>query len=160
MKHLLIYTADKISNKVRVLIEDSYQLDHSLEKIQSTLDGMKELVAAELGDLPRTHILKALWNHLARSDDYEQLKSHTTLLEDMTEFYKRSSSVMKETVAALNHIEAELSEFRDDYTTPVLILINDPLEVIIELLKKSGQRLETGWQKLESIEWRARRQKD
>lgn len=66
---------------------------------------------------------------------------------------------MEETVAALNRIEAELGEFRDDYATPGLILKDHPLEVIVELLRKSGQRLETGKQKLEFIEEGARPRK-
>ena len=59
---------------------------------------------------------------------------------------------MEKTVAALNHIEAELSEFRDDYATPGLILKEHPLEAIIALPRKSGQRLQPSKQKLEFIE--------
>ena len=97
-------------------------------------------------------VLGALWTRLARPDDYEEHKSHTSLLTDMTEFYEKSSYVMQETIAALNHVEAELSEFRDDFATPGLILKDNPLEVIIALLRKSGQRLEAGKTKLERIE--------
>lgn len=152
VKHLFIDTANRISDKVKVLIDDSFDLGHGLDVIQETLDRIKELALDEIGDLPRADILRELWDRLARPDDYEEEKSHTTLLTDMTDFYSRSSFVMKETVAALNRIEAELSEFRDDYATPGLILKDYPLEVIIELLRKSGQRLEVGKQKLEFIE--------
>lgn len=70
----------------------------------------------------------------------------------MTEYYRSSSSVMKETTAALNRVEAELNEFRDDYATPGLIFQEEPLEVTIAMLRKSGQRLEAGKMRLESIE--------
>ena len=160
VKHLFIHTADSISNKVQVLIEESFELGHNLDAIQETLDRIKELTIDEIGDLPRANILNALWIHLARPDDHEQQKSHTNLLADMGEFYKRSSFVVEETVAALNRIEAEMGEFRDDYATPGLILKDHPLEVIVELLRKSGQRLEAGKQQLEFIEGGARVQRD
>lgn len=104
-------------------------------------------------------ILGALWTRLARPNDYKEHKSHTSLLTDMTAFYKKSAHVMQETTAALNHVEAELSEFRDDFATPGLILKDHPLEVIIALLRNSGQRLESGKMKLEQIEEGQRPQK-
>ena len=133
VKRTLIFTAEKISNKVQMLIDDSFELGHGLDTIQETLDRIKELTLDELGDLPRASILAALYNRVTHSDDYRQEQSHTTLLDDMTEFYNRSSFVMEETVAALNRIEAELTKFRDDYVTPGLILKDYPLEVIVEL---------------------------
>ena len=77
----------------------------------------------------------------------------------MTAFYENSANVMKETTAALNHVEAELSEFRDDFATPGLILKDHPLEVIIAMLRNSGQRLEAGKLRLELIEEGDRPQK-
>lgn len=151
VKHLFISTADRISNKVKLLIDDSFDLGHSLDAIQETLDRIKELALDEVGDLPRLDVLGALWTRLARADDYNQHQSHTTFLTDMTDFYESSSYIMEETVAALNRVEAELSEFRDDFATPGLVLKDHPLEVIVALLRKSGQRLEAGKKKLESI---------
>jgi hypothetical protein len=152
VKHLFIITAARISDKVKLLIDDSFDLTHKLDTIQETLDQIKELSINEIGDLPRMDVLGALWTRLACADDYEQHKSHTSLLTDMTDFYESSSSVMKETTEALNRVEAELSEFRDDFATPGLILKDHPLEVAIALLRKSGQRLEARKRKLEHIE--------
>lgn len=152
VKHLFISTADRISNKVKLLVDDSFDLGHSLDAIQETLDRIKELALDEIGDLPRLDVLGALWTRLAHADDYNQHQSHSSLLTDMTDFYESSSYIMEETVAALNRVEAELSEFRDDFATPGLILKDHPLEVIVALLRKSGQRLEAGKKKLESIE--------
>ena len=152
MKKLFIYTADRISIKVRALLSDSYELTHDLDRISETLDRIQELTVEELGDIPREQLLSAMWTYFAQHDTYLQQKSHTNLLSDMTEFYKRSSFVLQETVAALNRIEAELGEFGDDYATPALMLQEHPLEVIVALLRKSAQRLEAGKQKLEFVE--------
>ena len=152
VKRLFISTVDQIRGKVRLLIDDSFELAHGLNKVQQPLDRIKVLAINEIGDLPRMDALAALWTRLAPPDGYEQFKSHGSLLTDMTKFYEKSSYVMKETTAALNHVEAELSEFRDDFATPALILKNNPLEVLIALFRKSGQRLEVGKRKLEYIE--------
>ena len=152
VKHLFVSTATQISVKVRTLIDDSFELGHSFESIQGALDRIRELVVDEIGDLPLRDVLAALWARLARRDDYEEYQSHTSLLTDLTNFYESSSNVMLETNAALNRVEAELTEFRDDFATPGLILRDYPLEVIIDLLKKSGRRLESGRRQLENIE--------
>ena len=160
MKDVFVRTATKISGRVKLLIDDSYNLAHDLDLIQETLDRLKELTIDEGDDLPRKDVLGTLWGRLARSDDYEQYESHSALLSEMTEFYEGSSFVMKETTAALNHIDAELGEFRDDFAAPGLILKDDPLEVIIALLRKSGQRLEAGKIKLEHVEQGERPRRD
>jgi hypothetical protein len=77
VKHLFITTAARISDKVKLLIDDSFDLTHNLDTIQETLDQIKELAINEIGDLPRMDVLGALWTRLARADDYEQHKSHT-----------------------------------------------------------------------------------
>jgi hypothetical protein len=59
---------------------------------------------------------------------------------------------VKETIAALSHVEAELSEFRDEFATSGLILKDYSLEVIIALLKDSGERLEGRKRELEHFE--------
>ena len=152
VKHLLITTATRISDRVKPLIDDSFNLAHKLDIIQATLDRIKELATGEIGGLPRTEVLGALWTRLARADDYEQYGSHTSLLTEMTGFYEISSDVVKETIIALNRVEAELRDLRNDYASPGLILKENPLEVIITLLRTSGQRLEAGKRKLEHIE--------
>ena len=160
VKDVFVRTAAKISGGVKLLIDDSFNLAHDLDLIQETLDLLKELTIDEGEDLPRKDVLGALWERLARPDDYEEYRSHSALLTEMTEFYKSSSFVMEETTAALNHIEAELEEFRDDYASPGLILKDDPLEVIIALLRNSGQRLEAGKMKLEQVEQGERPRRD
>lgn len=152
VKQLFISTAIRISDRVKLLLEDSFDLSHNKDVIQETLDRIKELALGEVGNLPRLHVLGALWARLVRADDYEQHKPHTSLLTDMIDFYESSSKVMKETIVALSHVEAELGEFCDDFAAPGLILKDDPLEVIIALLRKSAQRLEVGKMKLEHIE--------
>ena len=151
VKNLCVTTATRISDRAKILLEVSHDLNYGLNSIQEILDRIKELAVDEIGDLPRMDVLSELWTRLARKDDHEQLKSHTALLKDMTDFYQRSSYVMRETTGALLRVEAELNEFRDDFATPVLILKDHPLEVIISLLRNSGQRLEAGRKRLESI---------
>ncbi|KAL9097932.1 MAG: hypothetical protein Q9165_000258 [Trypethelium subeluteriae] len=152
VKRIFISTAAKISGKVKTLLDDSFELNHNFDQIQETLDRIRELVSDEFGDLPRMNVLGALWARLARPDDYEKHKSHTSLLTHLANFYESSSEVMQETTATLNRVEAELTEFRDDFATPGLTLQDYPLEVSIELLRKSGQRLESGRRRLEDIE--------
>ena len=59
---------------------------------------------------------------------------------------------MKGTTAALNRVEAGLGKFRDDFATPGLSLKDGALEVVVALLRNSGQRLEAGKTKLKYIE--------
>ena len=160
VKDVFVRTATKISGRVRLLIDDSFNLGHDLDLIQETLDQIKELTIDEGDDLPRKDVLGALWDQLTRPDDYEEYRSHSALLAEMTDFYTSSSFVIKETTAALNHIEAELDEFGDDYAAPGLVLKDDPLEVIVALLRKSGERLEAGKVKLEHVEKGERPQRD
>ncbi|KAI9671113.1 MAG: hypothetical protein M1831_005199 [Alyxoria varia] len=152
VKDVFISTATRISSKVKLLTDDSFSNAHDLDNVQETLDRIKEIALDEIGDLPRTNILGALWTRLAHADDYEEQQSHTSLLTDMTVFYERSSYVMKETTAALNRVEAELSEFRDGFATPGLILKDYPLELTIALLRKSGHRLDAVRGNLERVE--------
>ncbi|KAK3988502.1 hypothetical protein QBC44DRAFT_329157 [Cladorrhinum sp. PSN332] len=152
VKDIFLVTAERIGDKVKLLIQESFHLSHSLESIHETLDSIKEIAVGELGDLPQQNVLSALWMLLARPDDHAKLKSHKTLLVDMTEFYKNSSSVMEKTSAALNRIDAELGEFRDDFATPGLILRNNSLGVIIDMLRMSAARLEAGNLNLRRIE--------
>lgn len=152
VKKVFIDTATRISGKVKLLLDEAFYLGHNLDSIQETLERIGELSIDEVGDLPQMHVLGALWSRLARPDDHAQHQSHTSLLTDLSEFYTKSSNVMKETIGALNHIEAELGEFRDDYATPGLILKDEPLEIVLALLRQSGQRLETGRNRLQYIE--------
>jgi hypothetical protein len=152
VKHVFRVTATKISQQVERLLEDAFEQFHNLDNINVVLDRIKELCQEELGDIPATNVLGALWDILARPDDWERYKSHRTLLEDITKFYKSASYVVEHTTAALNRMEAELEEFRDDFAMPGLILKDYPLEVIIEMLRKAGQRIEAGELKLKHVE--------
>ena len=160
VKQVFINMATRISGRVKLLLDDSFDLDHSLDRIQESLDRIQELSVDEVGDLPQMDVLGALWSQLTRPDDHAQYLSHTSLLQDLSGFYKSSSNVMKETTAALNHIEAELGEFRDDFATPGLTLKDEPLEVVLALLRTAGQRLEAGKTKLERIEEGGRPQRE
>ena len=145
---LFITTATKIGSKVDSLIGASLDLEQKLFVIQEKLDLINGLVIDEIGDLPRMNTLGALWSRLAHPGDYEGLKSHSSLLMNITRLYTNSSSLLKATTAALNCVEAELKESREDLTAPGWSLLDQPLEVIITLLRKSGQRLEAGKRKL------------
>ena len=158
LKHLFITTATRISGKVKILIDNSFELGHDIDKIQEVLDRIKELAVDEIGDLPREDVLGALWAQLTRPDDHELLRSHKRLLTDISDFYQSSSSVMRETTGALNRVEAELEEFREDFATAGLLPNEYPLEVIMALFKKSAERLEAGRKGLEFVEARDRPQ--
>ena len=152
VKQIFIVTATRISDKVQLLVADAFDLSHSLDTIQEILDHIQEIAGDEFRNLPRRKILEALWVWLAHPDDHAELKSHKVLLNEMVKFYESSSNVMKETTAALNHVEAELTELRDDFATPGLILKDYPLEVIIELLRLSAERLGEGRSRLRHVE--------
>ncbi len=152
VKKIVIDTANGIADKVKVLQSASFDITHSLDTIQSTLDRIQELAVDEIGTQPRMDVLGALWARLAHPDDYKEHKSHSSLLTDMTSFYESASYVMQETTASLNGVEANLDEFYDDLSTPGLTLRDQPLEIIVAQFKGSSRRLEASKEKLELIE--------
>lgn len=152
LRDVFLSTSTRILGKIKLLLANSFELGHDLLSIKQTLDRIKELAIDEVGDTPQLDVLRALWIRLARANDYKRYKSHGSLLADITDFYHSSADMMAETVVALNRMEAELIEFRNDFATPGLILEEQPLEVSIDLLRKSMDRLESGRMRLEKIE--------
>ncbi|KAK4225380.1 hypothetical protein QBC38DRAFT_483122 [Podospora fimiseda] len=152
VKEVFLLTATKIGDKVHMLMEESWTLNHNLEKVHETLDTIKEIAVGGFGELPHHNVLGALWMSLAHPDDHAKLKTHKDLLVDMTNFYKKSSEVMEKTTAALNRIDAELGEFRDDFATPGLIMRDNSLDIIIDMLRLSAVRLEAGNLNLRRVE--------
>ena len=150
VKDVFLSTSTRIGDKVKILLQVSLELGHGLSKIQEILDRLQELAVDEVGDLPQMDVLRALWTRLARKDDYSLFKVHETLLTDITDLYKTSLDLIQETVAALNRMKAELNEFRDDLATPGLTLQEQPLEITIELFRKSALRLDSGRSRLEN----------
>ncbi|KAK4457228.1 hypothetical protein QBC42DRAFT_319530 [Cladorrhinum samala] len=159
VKDVFLLTAARIGDKVNLLIQESFELAHSLDSIHATLENIKEIALVELGDLPGQNVLTTLWTILAHPDDHARLDSHKTLLADMEKFYGKSSLVMEKTTAALHRIDAELGEFRDDFATPGLILKDNSLGVIIDMLRMSAARLEAGNLNLRRVEEGARPQR-
>lgn len=152
LKDIFISTATRTSQKVQLLLSESFNINHGLDQIQETLDRIKELTLEELGDLPPMQMLAAIWGYCQDTNDYKAHHSHSKLLTDMARFYQMSATVMKETYDGLNRVDAELEEFRDDFATPGLVLKDEPLEITIALLRKSAERLEAGRKKLERVE--------
>lgn len=143
VKKIFITTLSQIIDEVRSLIKSSVDLDHQFDEIQSNLDQINKLAVNEIGNLPRWDVLSELWARLAYANEYEEYKSHQSLLSDLAWFYENSSRMIKETMIALNRIEAELNESgREYFGKPRLILSDHPLESIIALFRKAGQRLE------------------
>ena len=152
VKQVFITTANEIADEVSLLLKGTFDLNLDFGLIQETLDRIYRLAMNETGDLPRMDILGELWARLAHADDYEELRSHQSLLTDMTQIYESSLYMVKETTAALNRIEAECGEFRNDFAKSRLILKGHPLEGIIALFRKAGQRLEAGHKEFQRIE--------
>lgn len=125
-----------------LLIHDSFNIDRNISIALKTLDRINALAVDEVGQVSRTDVLGALWARMARPDDWEMFQSHTAHLKYLAELFTRSSYVIKQTTAALIHLEPELKEFRDDFASPGLILKDIPFETIIPVLKKYGRRLE------------------
>lgn len=151
LKQVFINAANKIADDVNSMIKASSKLDELFEKINLTLERVKRHGMIEIDHLPRTNVLSELWARVAHVDDYEKLKSHPSLLTDMAEYYENSSYVIKETNAALIHIGTELGAFRDGFIKPQSILKEQPLENIIALFKKAGQRLKVKQMELDWI---------
>ena len=152
LKNVFLGTTSRVANELSPLSKEAFELDHRLEQIHTNLDWIKELTMEEMGDLPQMDILAELWTQLARADDYATYQSHKHLLADLTEFYRRANEVMTITVAALNRIDSELDEFRDEYATPGLVLQDYPLEIIISMTRNSIKRLERGRMVMDGIE--------
>ena len=74
LKQVFLSTSTRIGGKVKIFLEASFELDRGLSEIQEILDRLKELAVDEVGDLPQMDVLRALWNRLARKDDYSRYK--------------------------------------------------------------------------------------
>ena len=152
LRDVFITTANGISGKLHSLASDCFQLGHRGENIQQTLDRIKELALNDLDDLPQMKTLGALWEKLRNSDDHQQYQSHIELLNSLNVMYKNASYVMEQTGSALNTVEAEMKEFRDDFATPGLIMQDFPIKLIVEQFQKASQRLEAGLAMFRRIE--------
>ena len=152
LRDVFITTANGISGKLHSLANGCFDLGHWGENIQQALDRIKELTINDLHDLPQTSVLDSLWEIVAKSDRYQQYQSHSTLLNSLNVMYKKASYVMEQTGSAINTVEAEMKEFRDDFATPGLIMQDFPIELIVEQFQKSSQRLEAGLAMFRRIE--------
>ena len=152
VKDILLRTAAKISTRVTSLIDESFTIIQNLMHIEKTLILIQQLTTEETKGFPRLNALADLWERLAHPDDYEQYQSHATLLTEMTDFYGNSSLVVEKTRAALNHVQAELKTFRKTYATAGLNFKDEPLDMIVSLLRESGRRLEPGNVRLQHFE--------
>jgi hypothetical protein len=144
VKDVFLFASTRITSKVQDLLVESRTQWHHIEEINVILERIKELCRDELGDIPKLDILSALWQWLARHDDYKEQKANLALLKDLTKFYISAEKVMEHTTKQLNRFEAELEEFRDDFASPGLILKDYPLEFIVGMWRKAGKRLEGG----------------
>lgn len=161
LKQLFMTTATRISNVINLLLEDSFQLDYNLNVIHETLKRIAQLAKVDdSGNISTLDGLSYLWARLARPDDYEKYKSHSSLLKDMTRFYESSSHVVHESIAELQNIDAQLMLSRKDYDDPALLLSDEPLEVIIAKVRKSAKKLEAGKKRLERVAGGERPQRD
>ena len=140
----LITTPTRISNMIKLLIDATFDLAYDLEQIEVTLDQIKKIAVDEISDLPQMDTSGALWVRLAQIDSYDKRKSHTSLLTDIIMFYEKSSCVLRETIVALDHLEAELEKLYVDFATPGLIRNDNPPEIIKMLSEKYGQDWKQG----------------
>jgi hypothetical protein len=151
-KPVFLSTNTQIGERVDALLRDSLELGGSLNKIQQILDRLKVIAVTEVGDLTEMGFRRTLWSRLARASDYDRYKFHETLLTDIIDLYTISSDIVRETIAALNRVQADLTEFGHNLSTPGLTFEEQGLEVTIELLAKSGRRLKSAQSMLDSGE--------
>lgn len=151
VKDFLTSTAARISQRVRMLLEDSLKLEHGLSSIQNTLDRIERLAVNGIGNRPRTNILSELWDEVALPEDQERLKENAALLRNMTSFYERSSYIMNGITAALVRMMEELGEVRNAIATPGLSLKTHSLDITVALLRKFAKRLEAGRSEIRSV---------
>ena len=144
MKKEFMYITSRMARELSPLNRAAFELDSNLEDIKGILDRIAELSLDEFGDLPRMQLLSKIWTQLARPDDYAEYQSHKTLLDDLLVFYWAASGTVKETVETLRDVDAEVSEFRDEYAKPALVGHDQPVEVAVGLLKGAIERLEYG----------------
>ena len=138
-------------------IQDAWELHGLFQKIQATLERIRELTIHEMDDLPHMDILSALWIQLAQADKHAETKTHKELLENLTGFYKSFGERTMDTIDALKRISTELKSFRDEYANARLLLGDLSLKVIASTLRKSMDRLTMGQGALEEIEGRERK---
>lgn len=151
MKKEFLYITLRMAKELEPLNREAFDLYSSLEVIQMTLDRIAELSLDEFGDLPRMELLAALWTQLAHADDYAEYQSHKKLLEDLMAFYNAAGETMKNTISALNRVDAELDEFRDAHAKPGLVLKDYPIELTIGMLRSSIRRLQQGRETMDGV---------
>lgn len=149
LKDVFARTTTEMSARLFNLIEEAGHLRYLLRDISDVLDQLKGLALDEIKDSPEMAVLAGLWVAVARRDDYEEYKSHQTLLTEITVYYATAMEVMKSTSHALDQMRSDLDEFRDIHESPALVWRNFPLEVTIEMMSESLRRLESGRRRID-----------
>jgi hypothetical protein len=146
VKNLFVVTVDQMTRKIESLHQDAWRLSHTLYRMQASLEELDELTTHH--SHPMSFV--RLW---VTSPYYNYYDAPTIrLLKDMTQDYSLSLQSMKGNTAALDQIKSELDGLRDQLVTSRSMFKDHSIETIIELFRKSGQRVEAKKRKLKRIE--------
>ncbi len=159
VKEVYLRSTSQIAGRLPPCLQDALELYDLFKNIQSTLNRIQELAVDEIGDLPQMVILASLWNQLARPNEHAEYRSHKELLEDLTGFYTDMSKRIVETVVGLMRMNSEMKEFRDELASTKLTLRDFSLNVIMNTMRESTKRLESGREALRRIQSRKRKGK-
>jgi hypothetical protein len=152
LKEIYLRITNQMASRLPSLIKDARHLCYLLRRISDILGNIRGLTLNEWKITPEISILGRLWDILARSDDYAQLKSQQTLLNDLTTYYATASKMMNENLHALTLMRSNLKELSHVHASSVLTWRDVPLEMIIDNLSRAMKRLEDGRQRVDGME--------
>jgi hypothetical protein len=119
------------------LIDQASDLCQLLRSISVALDTIRGLALDQLEHTPEISVLAALWEKLARPDDYAVLKSYRALLNDITVHCEQASELMRDTLHALNKMRSDMNQLRNVRSSPVLLWRDVPLEMAIDMMSQA-----------------------
>jgi hypothetical protein len=152
LKEIYLRTTNQMSNHLPSLIRDVSHLCYLLRRINDIQGNIRGLTLDERKNTSEIGILGQLWDILARSDNFAQLKSQQTLLNDLTTYYATASKMMNESLHALTLIRSNLKELPHVHASSVLAWRDVPLEMTIDNLSRAMKRLEDGRQRVDGME--------
>jgi hypothetical protein len=135
VKDLFLYSVKTTLRNVHQVQNEALQQEDNLDKINKILVDLKGKSDKELNLQPNMGILRALWVRTRMPEDWKQYKSHGSLLEELTTFYRDATDVVKQTTERLRPL-----------------LLKEPMEVLIAMFQNASHDLEAAKKDLEKIE--------
>jgi hypothetical protein len=144
-----------MSTKIPSLIIDAENLLSDLDALEHSLTLIGEVVHRERASIQESEqeLLSSLWSRLWHSNLLspalrESFRHHKDILASVTQYRERALSLVSKTLVELVAIQTDLELFRERLVAPALGE-TVPLEVQIDSIKRSVDRLNRGRRRME-----------